>query len=287
MPKSPDLTTIPKNKQGDMIRYGRELIIHTANYFGPGGSIAKISNGMNCQNCHPDAGNRLFGNNFFSFIAKQPQMSPRSGKLSYRADRIKECFERSMNGRSPDTTKKEVQAMIAYLQWIGKGTKKGEKPYGSSTEKLPFLAIAANPAKGKAVYALKCKSCHGNNGEGLPAADKRSYIYPPLWGGRSYNDGAGMYRISFLAGFVKNNMPFGTTYKAPQLTNDEAWNVAAFINSQPRPHRDIGRDWPDLSKKPFDIPFGPYNDKFREKQHKFGPYQPIVDAQNTKIIHKT
>ncbi|MEP6612330.1 MAG: hypothetical protein ABJA76_10610, partial [Mucilaginibacter sp.] len=96
-----------------------------------------------------------------------------------------------------------------------------------------------------------------------------------------YNDGAGMYRIGNLAGFVKNNMPFGATYQAPQLSNEEAWNVAAFINSQPRPHFDNSKDWPDISKKPIDLPFGPYADGFSEHQHKFGPFKPIAAWQKS------
>jgi thiosulfate dehydrogenase len=52
--------------------------------------------------------------------------------------------------------------------------------------------------------------------------------------------------------------------------------VAAFVNSQPRPTKDKSKDWPDISKKPFDQPFGPYKDAFSETQHKYGPYPPIL-----------
>ena len=123
---------------------------------------------------------------------------------------------------------------------------------------------------------MKCASCHGGNGEGQFAPDKRSYLNPPLWGKHSYNDGAGMYRITNLAGYVKNNMPFGATYQNPQLKNEEAWNVAAFINSQPRPHKNQHNDWKNLKTKPIDFPFGPYADKFNEHQHKYGPFNPII-----------
>jgi thiosulfate dehydrogenase len=264
-----------------MIRYGADLIAHTANYFGPRGSIAQISNGMNCQNCHLQGGTRVFGNNYAGFIASYPKMSARAGKVEPASERIEECFERSLGGKVPDTSKKEVQAMLAYFKWIGHGVKKGQKLFGTSTEKLAFMDHPADPAKGKIVFMVKCRSCHGNNGEGVLAADKRSYTYPPLWGNHSYNDNAGMYRIINLAGFVKNNMPFGATYQNPQLTDDEAWNVAAFVNSQPRPHRDQHKDWQNLDKKPIDFPFGPYADKFSEKQHKYGPFKPIKGAQKT------
>ncbi|MFA6246137.1 MAG: c-type cytochrome [Mucilaginibacter sp.] len=277
--KAPDDNTIPTGETGDAIRYGRELLAHTAKYFGPKGSIATITNGMNCQNCHLAAGTRLLGNNFAGFISGYPKLSNRSGKFEQPAERIAECFERSLAGKVPDIKGKEVQAILAYMKWVGKGVEKGQKLFGNATEKLPFMDYAADPAKGKIVFAAKCQSCHGANGEGTLAVDKISYIYPPLWGKHSYNDGAGMYRLTNFAGFVKNNMPFGATYQNPQLTDEEAWNVAAFVNSQPRPHKDQHHDWADLKKKPIDLPFGPYADNFSEKQHKFGPFKPIKDAQ--------
>ncbi|MDN3599463.1 c-type cytochrome [Mucilaginibacter myungsuensis] len=280
--QAPDTATIPTGEQGEMIRYGKELLAHTSKYFGPKGTIGKISNGMNCQNCHLDAGGKLFGNNYASFISSYPKVSNRSGKLTVPSVRIAECFERSLAGKVPDTTGKEVQAMLAYMKWMGTGIKKGQKLFGNASEKLPYMDHAADPEQGKAVYISKCKVCHGNNGEGIQLADKSGYTYPPLWGDHSYNDGAGMYRISNLAGFVKNNMPFGATYLNPQLSDEEAWNVAAFINSQPRPHRDQQHDWANLDVKPIDAPFGPYADGYSEEQHKFGPFQPIVDAKRKK-----
>lgn len=281
--KAPGAATIPGGKAGEMINYGRELIAHTANYFGPRGSIAQISNGMNCQNCHLDGGSRLFGNNFASFISSYPKMSDRSGKIEPATERFVECFRRSLGGESPDTTKKEIRAMMAYMEWIGRDVKKGQKLFGNATEKLPFLDRPADPVKGRIVFMAKCKSCHGNNGEGVLASDKRSYVYPPVWGPHSYNDAAGMYRIINLAGFVKNNMPFGATYQNPQLTDEEAWNVAAFIDSQPRLHKDQHNDWRDINKKPIDLPFGPYPDPFSEKQHKLGPFKPIAAFQKTHL----
>jgi thiosulfate dehydrogenase len=101
--------------------------------------------------------------------------------------------------------------------------------------------------------------------------------YPPLWGDQSYNEGAGLFRMSRLAGYVKANMPFGASYQNPQLSDEEAWDVAAYINSQPRPkHPFLQTDWPKIEKKPFDHPFGPYADTFPEMQHKYGPFEPIV-----------
>lgn len=277
--EAPDESTIPAGKAGEKIRYGRELLAHTAKYFGPKGSIAKISNGMNCQNCHLSAGSKPFANNYARVMTTYPKLSNRSGNIAYPADRIAECFERSLAGQVPDTAGKEVQAMLAYMKWLGANVKKGQELTGSATERLPYMKTAANPLKGKQVFMNKCQRCHGAGGEGVMAADKATYTYPPLWGKHSYSDGAGMYRIANFAGYVKNNMPLGATYKNPQLTNEEAWNVAAFVNTQPRPHRNQQNDWKNLAKKPIDFPFAPYIDTFTERQHKFGPFAPIKKAQ--------
>jgi thiosulfate dehydrogenase len=116
-------------------------------------------------------------------------------------------------------------------------------------------------------------------GEGKLNADGITYQYPPLWGAHSYNTGAGLYRLSRFAGYIKSNMPQGVTYENPQLSDEEAWDVAAFVNSQARPEKDLSKDWPNIKTKPLDNPFGPYADKFNERQHKYGPFEPIAQAK--------
>jgi thiosulfate dehydrogenase len=275
--QAPMVAEIPAGKAGEEILYGRELIAHTAKYFGPKGKIAKLSNGMNCQNCHLEAGTKLFANNYSVFYVNYPKQGARSGKTDQVTDRISDCFQRSLAGKMPSKNSKEIKAMIKYFAWLGAGTRRGEKLKGTATEKLPYLNRPADPKKGLLVYQQKCKSCHGADGAGQMAADQLTYLYPPLWGKNSYSDAAGMYRLSNFAGFVKNNMPFGADFHNPQLSNEEAWDVAAYVNTRPRPHRDQRKDYPDLSKKPIDAPYKPYPDKFPESQHKFGPFKPIVE----------
>ena len=137
----------------------------------------------------------------------------------------------------------------------------------------------ADPEKGKAVYVRYCERCHGVNARGRKIASSAEWLYPPLWGDSSYNIGAGLYRLSRFAAYVKSNMPEGTTYENPVLTDEEAWDVAAYINSLPRPRKDLSSDWPDIASKPFDHPFGPYADNFSEQQHKYGPFQPIKESK--------
>ena len=66
---APDTAAIPRTAAGRQIRYGRELIAHTAHYLGPNGSVAQLTNGMNCQNCHLQAGTQGFANNYLAVAA--------------------------------------------------------------------------------------------------------------------------------------------------------------------------------------------------------------------------
>jgi thiosulfate dehydrogenase len=290
-----DLWTAPSDwrlgrldkKDQELIKYGKELIAHTADYLGPNGTVMSISNGLNCQNCHLQGGTQPWGNNYFAVRANYPKLRARSGMVEDQVKRVNDCLERSLNGRGLEPNSHEMRAMLAYLKWLGSDVPFKQTPKGTGIFKLKGLNRPTDPIAGDLVYQQKCSSCHQANGEGMMGPNGRSYTYPPLWGKHSYNNGAGLYRISNFAGWVKLNMPFGTTYKHPQLTDEEAWDVAAYVNSRPRPEKDTSKDWPDITAKPFDHPFGPYADPFTEEQHKYGPYKPIKEWKEKNKTPKT
>lgn len=280
---APDSTAIPATTEGDLIRYGRELVAHTSVYLGPKGKVKQVSNGMNCQNCHLKAGKKFFGNNYAAVASNYPKFRARSGTVESVEKRVNDCIERSLNGRKLDSTSREMRAFVAYITWVGKDVKKGVVPPGSGIWDLKVIGRAADPRKGERIYHLNCARCHGTDGMGVMADNGLEWKYPPLFGNNSYNTGAGLYRLSRLAGYVKTNMPNDlASYEKPALTDEEAWDVAAYINSMPRPPGDISRDWPDLASKPFDHPFGPYADTFTEAQHKYGPFAQIKAAREKK-----
>lgn len=271
----PDTNELTGNPDAKLIKYGRDLIANTAYYFGPKGIVAHLSNGLNCQNCHLEAGTKLYGNNFSKVSTSYPKFKDRSATVETMVKKVEDCFERSLNGNKIDSNGREMNAFIAYLKWIGENVKKGTEPKGSGIEELPFLTRAADTVKGRMVYVAKCQVCHGKTGEGLLNAKGTAYTYPALWGEHSYNIGASIYRLSKFAGYVKHNMPFKSD-KKNQLTNEQAWDVAAFINSKPHPYKDLKADWPKLITKPYDYPFGPYADQqFDTDQRKYGPFAPI------------
>ncbi|MCO4293177.1 c-type cytochrome [Solitalea sp. MAHUQ-68] len=276
---APDTLSIPTDDSGKMVHYGRELIMHTAKYLGPRGSVMQITNGMNCQNCHLAAGTKPFGNNYSAVASTYPKFRARSGSIESIEKRINDCIERSLNGRKLDDNSKELRAIVIYMKWLGQNVKRGETPKGAGLYNLSYIDRAADTLKGRMVYVQQCLRCHGVNGEGKLYADKIAYEYPPLWGKNSYNIGAGLYRLSRFASYIKANMPYGTNYKQPVLTDEEAWDVAAFVNSQQRPIKNYTTDWPDKAQKPIDYPFGPYADNFSENEHKYGPFKPMIASK--------
>lgn len=274
---APDSILIDNESNAELIRYGQALVAQTALYFGPKGKVLKMSNGMNCQNCHLNAGTKLWGNNYSAVFSTYPKFRPRSGTIENIYKRVNDCFQRSLNGQALDTNGREMQAMAAYINWVGKTVPRKVKPVASGITEIPVLSRAADPAKGRLIYQQKCSLCHGPNGKGRKDSTGIVYVYPPLWGDNSYTTAAGLYRLSHLAGFVRDNMPFGARHDSTLVTNEQAWDVAAFVNSQPRPEKVFVQDWPDIKGKPFDYPYPPYADSFSAQQHKYGPFGPIKE----------
>jgi thiosulfate dehydrogenase len=276
----PDTASIPFTAEGKLIRYGRSLIANTAHYLGPEGIVRRISNGMNCQNCHLDAGTRPWGNNYSAVAATYPRYRDRSGTIESVEKRINDCLLRSLNGSPLDSNSHELKAMTAYIKWVGSKVPANQRPLGVGISSLPYLDRPADSARGRLVYHQYCQRCHGAEGQGMPDSIGPGYRYPPLWGKNSYNTGAGIYRLSRLAGYVRDNMPYDeASHLKPVLSDEEAWDVAAFINTQSRPLKAFPGDWPDIRTKPVDHPFGPFPDTFPEQQHKYGPFKPISESK--------
>lgn len=278
----PDTADIPDNELGDMIRYGRQLIVNTPYYIGPDGIVSKnLNNKMSCNNCHLDAGTRPFGLNFFSTHGRYPQYRGRENRILTLEERINNCIERPHNGIGLPLGSKELVAMACYVKWVSTGVPAGERVYGDGTPELDYPARPADVDNGMKLYALHCSECHGKEGQGVWKPDSSGYIYPPLWGDDSYASGSSMHRVIKMAKFIKANMPDKkATWDKPFLSDHEAIDIAAFVNDDrihTRPHKRNVDNYPVSKYKPIDYDRGPFADTFSEMQHKFGPYQPIID----------
>ena len=249
-------------------------------------------NNLNCQSCHLQAGAQPYAMPLVGVWGQFPQYRRREGRVGTLEERINGCMERSMNGRALPLASREMKAYLSFMRWLSAGIADGAKLQGAGTLSVKEPDRAADLDHGKEVFGRVCAACHGADGLGKRAASGAGYEFPPLWGPDSYNNGAGMTRLLDAAAFVKNNMPFGTTYAAPVLSDEEAYDVAAFIDSGERPQKaDLAKDFPILLQKPVDSPYGPYADDFSPEQHKYGPFAPIrakvkeLKEQSTRVGH--
>lgn len=282
---NPQLDKVPKGMMGEYINYGHDLVTKTYKYIGP--NVADPSkrftgNNLACQNCHLAGGTKKFSAPYIGIDARFPQYRGRENTIGTLQERINGCMERSMNGRKLPISSKEMKAIIAYMEWLSRGVRGGTVIEGRGYPEITIPNRKANIEHGKQVFTTHCASCHQQDGSGLRAGkpdDTLGYIYPPLWGDDSFNNGAGMHRVLTAARFIKANMPLGATHENPVLTDEEAFDVAAYINSRLRPEKDnLEQDYPNLNKKPVDSPYPPYPDEFSQEQHKFGPFPPIIEA---------
>ncbi|MRX65548.1 c-type cytochrome [Maribacter luteus] len=275
-----DISLLDDSKENTAIKYGYQLFVNSPKYIGPDNEEpdkAYSGNRLACNNCHLKAGTKPFSAPLIGIINRFPQYRGRENKIGTIQERINGCMERSMNGSTLPPNGKEMQAFVKYLTWLSRFTPEDGKIFGQGFVKIQIPERKVNLAQGKDVFDKNCVVCHGKNGQGVKMPDSFTYQYPPLWGNDSYNNGAGMTRVITAAQFIKANMPFGTTYDSPLLSDEEAYDVAGYINQQIRPIKQNREyDFPDLKRKPVSTPYPPYADSFSMEQHQMGPFQPIM-----------
>jgi thiosulfate dehydrogenase len=238
--------TLDDSKLSNEIRSGFRIFTNTpvqASRFTP----SKVS----CSNCHLNGGQRERSLPLVGVAAMFPEYNRRSGRLYTLGDRIVDCFLRSENATGlieaggsahandeevetlPSPTSKEVLALAAYITWLARGSEVGRNPAWrgqnviTASSVLPIEKL--NTHDGEAIFMERCTTCHGVDGQGVAVGDKKP---GPLWGPDSWNDGAGAARVYTLAGIIRYSMPY---LDPGSLTDEEAQQVAAFIDSKPRP----------------------------------------------------
>ena len=115
--------------------------------------------------------------------------------------------------------------------------------------------------------------------------DKKTYTYPPLWGASAYQPGSSMHRVIKMSQWLKANMPYDkASWNKPVLTDAEALDIAAFVNNDELHKRPKVSDfeYPHYEEKSIDYDHAPFADTFPVMQHKYGPYQPIIDYWQAK-----
>ena len=199
-----------------------------------------------------------------------------------------------MAGKPLPLDSREMKAFVTYMHFLSKDVPVAAKIQGQGLPPFKAPDRKANTVVGGNVYAEKCARCHGENGQGVrngPPGSVTGYAFPPLWGKDTFNTGAGMNRLLTAASFIKTNMPLGASHGQPQLSDDEAYDVAAFVLSQPRKVKlHLDRDFPARWNKPVDAAFGPYVTGMSAEQHKLGPFGPLQQRMkdlNSELMKAT
>jgi thiosulfate dehydrogenase len=277
----PDISTVGDDPFGKLVKYGYRLFTDTANEVGPtvaDPAMRLAGNHLACSNCHLHGGTQPYAMPLVGVWGQFPQYRGREGMVDTLEERINGCMQRSMNGRALPLEGREMRAFSSYMRWLSTSVPDGAKLLGAGTLRIKEPSRAADPGRGAEIYAQYCAACHGAGGAGQRAQNGLGYQFPPLWGPDSYNNGAGMSRLLTLAAFARHNMPVGTTFDAPVLTDEQAYDVAGYVVSQDRPKKSkLDEDYPIRLQKPVDSPYGPYADGFSAEQHLLGPFGPIRD----------
>jgi thiosulfate dehydrogenase len=226
----------PATADGQLVAYGYRLVARTFAEIGPNVSQPArrfAGNNLACQSCHLDGGTNRSGLPLVGVLKTYPKFSGRDGRVISLLERVNECMERSMNGHALPGDSREMAAYIAFMQFIG-----APAPVKAGVA-APSPPRPADSARGADIYGRVCVACHQPDGQGVrigAASEANGYQFPPLWGPDSFNDGAGMDHFDRAVGFIQRNMPRGVATSPPQLSLQEAWDVAAFLREKPRPH---------------------------------------------------
>ena len=205
----------------EAVMLGYNIITDTAQY-----APEHVGNELACATCHLEGGTSKASISLVGAAATYPRFSASHATSIDLAQKVQDCFARNLNAAPPAHDSRTMQAILAYLQWISKDI----PVYASLPWALPAkLDTAHKPdaTSGEKIYAESCAACHGDAGDGSP----------PLWGKGAYTDGSTLHNIDTLAVYTHRFMP----PDAATLSPEQALDVAAYVDAQPRPHFDAAQ----------------------------------------------
>lgn len=224
--------SIPDDEFGAAVRRGREIFTNTGT-----AAADHVGNGLACSNCHLDGGRQPLSAPMWAAWVTYPKYRSKNKQINTMEDRVMGCFNYSMNApgspsrKAPPHGDDIYRDLETYFYWLATGAPTNTKLEGVGFGSVKKPAGGYDLARGSEVFAANCAVCHGADGQGQRDINGRT-VFPPLWGPNSFNWGAGMARIDTAAAFVKHNMPLSQPGK---LTDQEAWDVAAYLDSHERP----------------------------------------------------
>jgi thiosulfate dehydrogenase len=240
-----DGSPVPTGEMGRSIRRGHAILAAT-----PDSLPNNVGSSLRCISCHLGDGRQDGALPLVGAFARFPQYRARAGRVQLIEDRVNDCLLRSLNGKALPLDDPSMRDIVAYLAFMARGIAVSDpgppRAEGPST---------GDTIAGSKVFLSQCARCHGANGAGMGA-------FPPLWGEKSFNIGAGMARVRTAHAFILHNMPQD---RPGSLSDIDALNVAAYVMSRPRPDfAGKERDWPNGDAPPD----APYKTTAKEKMRK-------------------
>lgn len=226
--KPPQEQDMPKDEFGKTIQMGKDIFDNTAQYASK--YVGSESN-LRCSSCHLDAGRLPNSAPLWGAYVSYPAYRSKNKHVNTFQERMQGCFRFSMNGKAPPLGDPVLVALESYSYWLATGAKIDPKIAGRGYPAVPKPPLSPDYKRGQLVFEQNCAICHGADGAGQMSANNQPN-FPALWGAKSFNWGAGMTSLKNASGFIKANMPLGL---GGSLTDQQAWDVAMFMNSHERP----------------------------------------------------
>lgn len=230
----PPVVMIPEDKQGDLVKQGRRIFVDTVNQ-----ARRYTGNQLACASCHLSEGRKPNAAPMWAAWGRYPRAGSTPGTIDTFESMVQDCFHYALNGQSPPLDSPEMQALVAYAQWLASDAPTGAELPGQGFGAPAALAgapdrhvsQAGSAARGAQLYRMQCLVCHGADGAGVPRRGG-GHQFPPLWGKTSYSAGSGLARPATLAAYLQSNMPLG---RGGSLSAQQAADLAVYLLQQPRP----------------------------------------------------
>src|SRR5436190_8648149 len=160
-----DVSRLPSSPENDLVRYGWQLIADMAAHIGRSAVDPRLryaGNDLACTNCHMNSGVKAFAAPFVSTFTSFPMMV--DDRVLTLAQRINGCMTRSMNGRKLSEGSREMDAIVAYIRFVGTDSPQGVRVAGMGLWHMHPAEQAPDIGRGEQFYTLQCASCHKPDG---------------------------------------------------------------------------------------------------------------------------
>lgn len=229
---------IPKGEIAPYIVQGCNIFTQTTRHR-PVGYPSFWETRMNCTSCHLNGGTKEYAAHMADAAVNYPMVYSSQNIVYTNRMRIARCYAHSINEILYGSNSEHYKLIGLYIAWVGEknGLPVGTMRASRGIHNIRGTAVqhASNMA-GQKAYVEKCQQCHGPAGYGTDKYDNDPFLHPPpINGSATFVRTATLSYPERFASFIQNNMPPGATHEHPLITEQEALDIAEFIQAQTRP----------------------------------------------------